>query len=56
MGVEGYEKPNSAQTANTKNIPPKENKVYFDILIKGDHVKRAKLAISQVSTGKKNSY
>jgi len=51
--VEGYEKPNIAQTANTKNIPPKENKVYLDTFIKGDHVKRAKLEISQESRGKK---
>ena len=53
IGVEGYEKPNNAQIANTKNIPPKENKEYFDILIRGDHVKRAKLDISQESRGKK---
>ncbi len=50
-GVEGNEKPTKAQTAKTKNIPPKENRVYFDILVKGDHVKRAKLDISQASRG-----
>jgi hypothetical protein len=35
---EGYQKPNKAQTANTKNIPARENRVYFNSFAKGDNV------------------
>jgi hypothetical protein len=38
IASEGYQKPNKAQTANTKNIPARENRVYFDSLAKGDNV------------------
>ncbi len=51
IGLEGKAKPNNAQTANTKNMAAKENKVYFDIFVNDDHVRRAKLEICQASRG-----
>ena len=53
IGEEGYEKPNKAQIANTKNIPAREKKVYFDIFTKGDIVSNEKLEISTRNKGKK---
>ncbi len=55
IGLEGYEKPNKAQTANTENMAARENKVYLDNFAKGDHVTSAKLEISQRNRGRKKS-
>ena len=53
MGEVGYEKPNKAQIANTKNIPAREKKVYFEIRVIGDIVNREKLEISTRNRGRK---
>jgi len=53
IGWEGYEKPSKAQTANTKNIAARENRVYFDNLAKGDNVSSEKLEISRRNRGRK---
>jgi len=55
IGTDGYAKPNNAQTANSKNIPAKRNKVYLDSFIKGENVSIAKLEISTRKRGKKKS-
>ncbi len=53
IGREGYEKPNKAQTANTKNIAAKEKKVNFDNFAKGDNISSEKLEISTRNKGRK---
>lgn len=55
IGSEGYEKPNKAQTANTKNMAARENKVYLDKFITGDNVSSVKLEISTRNSGRKKS-
>jgi hypothetical protein len=55
IGEEGYEKPNKAQIENTKNIAARVNRVYFDILVKGDKVNSEKLEISTRNKGRKKS-
>jgi hypothetical protein len=55
IGVEGYEKPNKAQTVNTKNMAARENKVYLDILVNGDKVNNEKVEISKRNSGRKKS-
>jgi hypothetical protein len=53
IGLDGYEKPKKAQTPNTKNIPARENKVYFDS--KGDNVRSENVEISTRNRGRKKS-
>ena len=52
---DGYEKPKKAHTANTKNIPARENKVYFDNFVNGDNVRSENVEISTRNRGKKKS-
>ena len=52
---DGYEKPERAHTANTKNIPARENIVYFDRFVKGDNVRSESVEISTRKRGKKKS-
>jgi len=51
-GSEGYEKPNQAQTVQTRNMADRKYKEYFDILISGDNVNRENVAISTRNRGK----
>jgi len=51
----GYEKPEKAHTANTKNIPAIENIVYFDRFIGGAKVRSENVEISTRKRGKKKS-
>lgn len=51
--LDGYEIPNEAQIANTKNMAARENKMYLDKFTKGNSVRRAKLDISQRNSGRK---
>ena len=53
--LDGYEKPKRAHTAKTKNIPERENIVYFDSLINGVNVRSENVEISTRNRGKKNS-
>lgn len=55
IGSEGYEKPKKAHTAKTKNIPARENRVYFDSFVKGDNVSSEKVEISTRNRGRKKS-
>ena len=55
IGSEGYEKPKSAHIAKIKNIPARENIVYFDSLVKGDNVRSKNVEISTRNRGKKKS-
>jgi len=55
-GSEGYEKPNQAQTVNTRNITDNKYNEYFDILIKGDIVSSENVAISTRNRGRKVRY
>jgi len=43
---EGYEKPMRAHIAKTKNIPARENIVYFDSFVNGDNVRSENVEIS----------
>ena len=52
---DGYEKPKKAHTANTKNIPARENKVYFDSFVSGENVRSEIVEISTRNRGKKKS-
>jgi hypothetical protein len=52
---EGYEKPNKAQTANTKNIAAKENNVYLDSFIRDDSVSSENVETSTRKSGRKKS-
>jgi hypothetical protein len=54
-GSDGYEKPSKAHTAKTKNIPAKENSVYFDSFVNGDNVRSENVEISTRNRGKKKS-
>jgi len=51
--VEGYENPNQAHIAHTRNIPANEYKVYFDNFVKGDNVSSEKVEISTRNKGRK---
>ena len=53
--LEGYEKPKEAHTANTKNIPARENSVYLDSFVNGDNVRSENVEISTRNRGKKKS-
>jgi len=53
IGSEGYEKPKKAHTAKTKNIPARENRVYFDSFVKGDNVRSEIVEISTRNRGRK---
>jgi len=55
IGAEGYEKPRKAHTAKTKNIPARENSVYFDSFVNGDNVRSENVEISTRNRGKKKS-
>jgi len=55
IGSEGYEKPKKAHIAKTKNIPARENIVYFDRFVKGDNVRSENVEISTRNRGKKKS-
>jgi hypothetical protein len=55
IGSEGYEKPKKAHPANTRNIPARENIVYFDSFVKGDNVSSENVEISTRNRGKKKS-
>jgi len=44
-----------SQIANTKNMAPRENRVYFDNFVKGDNVSSEKDAISRRNRGRKKS-
>jgi len=55
IGSEGYEKPKKAHTANTKNIPARENSVYFDSFVKGDNVRSENVETSTRNKGRKKS-
>ena len=50
---DGYEKPEKAHTAKTKNIPARENSVYFDSFVNGDNVRSENVEISTRNRGKK---
>ena len=52
---DGYEKQEKAHTANTKNIPARENSVYFDNFVNGDNVRSENVEISTRKRGKKKS-
>ena len=53
IGSDGYEKPNTAHTAKTKNIPARENSVYFDSFVNGENVRSESVEISTRNRGKK---
>lgn len=55
IGLEGYEKPRRAHTEKTKNIPARENRVYFDNFVNGDNVRSESVEISTRNRGKKKS-
>jgi hypothetical protein len=55
MGAAGYAKPNTAQTAKTKNMPARRNRVALDSFMTGENVSIAKLEISTRKSGKKKS-
>jgi hypothetical protein len=46
IGSEGYEKPRKAHAAKTKDIPARENIVYFDSFVNGDNVRSENVEIS----------
>jgi hypothetical protein len=52
-GEDGYEKPNKAQTANTRNIPAREKMVLLFIFIRGDNVNSDMVDNSMIKSGKK---
>jgi hypothetical protein len=39
-GLDGYEKPNAAQTAKTRKNPAREKSVYLDNLVRGENLMR----------------
>lgn len=53
IGSDENEKPNRAQTANRKNIPARENRVYLDNVVKGDSVSSENVEISTRNRGRK---
>ena len=55
IGSNGYEKPKTAHTANTKNIPAREKSVYLDSFVNGDSVRSENVEISTRNSGKKKS-
>lgn len=55
MGADGYAKPNTAQTAKTKNIAARRYRLYRDSFANGDNASSAKLEISMRKSGKKKS-
>jgi len=55
IGSEGYGKPKKAHMAKTKNIPARENKVYFDSFVSGDSVSSEMVEISTRNRGKKKT-
>jgi hypothetical protein len=52
---EGYEKPKKAHAEKTKNMPARENRVYFDSFVKGDNVSSENVEISTRNRGRKKS-
>jgi hypothetical protein len=52
-GFEGYEKPNKAHTAKTKNIPARKNIVYLDRFVRGENVRSENVEISTRNSGRK---
>ena len=55
IGLNGYEKPKKAHTEKTKNIPARENSVYFDSFVNGDSVSSENVEISTRNRGRKKS-
>jgi len=55
-GSEGYEKPNQAQTVNTRNMIDNKYNEYSDILIKGYNVSSENVAISTINNDRKVRY
>jgi hypothetical protein len=55
IGSEGYRKPEAAHAAKTKNIPSRENRVYFDRFVKGDKVRSENVEMPTRNRGRKKS-
>jgi hypothetical protein len=54
-GLDGYEKPNAAQTAKTMKNPAREKNVYLDNLVRGENVRKDMVESSTRKRGKKKS-